>query len=28
MYRQSIDNPEQFWADQATQFLTWNSPWD
>jgi acetyl-CoA synthetase len=22
MYRQSVDNPDQFWADQAAQFLT------
>ncbi len=28
MYRQSVDNPDQFWADQATQFLTWNAPWE
>ena len=28
MYRQSVDNPDQFWADQATQFLTWNTPWE
>jgi acetyl-CoA synthetase len=27
MYRQSVENPEQFWADQASQFLTWNTPW-
>ena len=28
MYRQSVENPEQFWAHQAEQFLTWNTPWD
>jgi acetyl-CoA synthetase len=28
MYRQSVDNPDQFWADQAAQFLTWDKPWD
>ncbi len=28
MYQQSVENPEQFWADQATQFLTWNKPWE
>ena len=28
MYRQSVENPQQFWADQAEQFLTWSSPWD
>ena len=28
MYRQSVDNPEQFWGDQAAQFLTWEKPWE
>jgi acetyl-CoA synthetase len=28
MYRQSVDNPDQFWADQAAQFLTWEKPWE
>jgi acetyl-CoA synthetase len=28
MYSQSVDNPEQFWGDQAAQFLTWEKPWD
>ena len=28
MYRQSVENPQQFWADQAEQFLTWSSPWE
>tara|TARA_B110000908_G_C10240637_1_gene445869 strand:- start:104 stop:2041 length:1938 start_codon:yes stop_codon:yes gene_type:complete len=28
MYRQSVDNPDQFWADQAAQFLTWDKPWE
>tara|TARA_B110000046_G_scaffold167685_1_gene185520 strand:- start:15030 stop:16967 length:1938 start_codon:yes stop_codon:yes gene_type:complete len=27
MYRQSIENPDQFWAEQATEFLQWESPW-
>jgi acetyl-CoA synthetase len=27
MYRQSVDNPDQFWGDQAAQFLTWDKPW-
>lgn len=27
MYRDSIDNPESFWATQAAQFLTWDQPW-
>jgi acetyl-CoA synthetase len=28
MYQQSITNPEQFWADQAREFLTWDKEWD
>ena len=28
MYQQSIENPDQFWADQAAQFLNWESPWE
>jgi len=28
MYRQSVDNPDQFWGDQAVQFLTWDKPWE
>ena len=27
MYRQSIEDPEEFWAQQANQFLTWDKPW-
>jgi acetyl-CoA synthetase len=27
LYRQSIDQPEQFWAEQATAFLDWFQPW-
>ena len=27
MYRQSIDNPESFWAEQAEKFLDWNQQW-
>jgi len=27
MYRQSIDDPEQFWAKQAAEFLSWETPW-
>ena len=26
-YRQSIDNPEQFWSDRAGEFLDWQAPW-
>lgn len=28
LYKQSIDDPETFWAEQATKFLTWSKPWD
>jgi len=28
MYRQSIDAPEEFWAEQARAFLDWSRPWD
>ena len=27
LYKQSIEQPEVFWAEQAQQFLTWNKPW-
>ncbi|MGK0498647.1 MAG: acetyl-CoA synthetase [Oceanicoccus sp.] len=27
MYQQSVDKPEQFWAQQAEQFLSWDQPW-
>jgi acetyl-CoA synthetase len=27
MYRHSIENPEEFWAQQAQQHLHWHSPW-
>ncbi|MFN3580163.1 MAG: acetate--CoA ligase [Pseudomonas sp.] len=27
LYRQSIDEPDTFWAEQATRFLTWEKPW-
>jgi len=27
MYRASIDAPEQFWSQQAEQFLTWQQRW-
>lgn len=27
LYQQSIEQPEQFWAEQAEQFLTWMQPW-
>jgi len=28
MYRQSVENPAGFWAEQATAFLDWEKPWD
>ncbi len=28
MYRQSIDDPDTFWAEQAEAFITWYKPWD
>ena len=26
-YQESIDNPDQFWAKKAEEFLTWDQPW-
>ncbi len=28
MYRQSIEDPEGFWGEQANNTLTWEKPWD
>lgn len=28
LYRQSVTQPEQFWGQQASLFLTWKRPWD
>lgn len=28
LYRQSIEQPDAFWAEQARRFLHWSSPWD
>ena len=28
MYRQSLDDPDRFWSSQATEFLSWDKPWD
>ena len=28
LYRRSIDEPEQFWAEQAESYLTWFQKWD
>jgi len=27
LYRQSVEQPESFWAEQASTFLDWFSPW-
>ena len=27
-YRRSVEQPEQFWAEQASQFLIWEKRWD
>lgn len=27
MYQRSINNPEEFWAEQAGHFLHWHEPW-
>lgn len=27
MYRQSVEEPDVFWADQAKTFLDWSQPW-
>lgn len=28
LYKESIDDPETFWAKEANEFLTWSKPWD
>ncbi len=28
LYRESIENPEEFWARQAIRYLCWENPWD
>ncbi|MFJ5286073.1 acetate--CoA ligase [Pseudomonas sp. NPDC088429] len=27
LYRESIEHPDTFWAEQATRFLDWSTPW-
>lgn len=27
LYKQSIEEPDSFWAEQASRFLTWEKPW-
>ena len=28
MYRRSLESPDEFWAEQAGEFLTWSKKWD
>jgi acetyl-CoA synthetase len=28
LYKQSVEQPETFWAEQAHEFLDWQQPWD
>jgi len=28
MYKQSVEDPEAFWSEQAEKYLTWFKPWD
>jgi acetyl-CoA synthetase len=28
MYRQSVDDPDGFWSEQAENYLSWFKPWD
>ena len=28
MYKQSVDDPDGFWAEQAEKFVSWYKPWD
>jgi acetyl-CoA synthetase len=28
LYKRSVDSPEEFWAEQAQHFLTWDRPWN
>lgn len=28
MYRRSIDDPDSFWAEQASRFLSWSRMWE
>ena len=27
LYRESIENPQEFWAEQAGEFIYWHEPW-
>ncbi|MEX3773893.1 acetate--CoA ligase [Pseudomonas sp. MYb118] len=28
LYKESVEHPSKFWAEQATRFLQWSKPWD
>jgi len=28
MYKKSLENPDEFWAEQAEKFVSWFKPWD
>ncbi len=28
MYQQSVDDPDSFWAEQASEHVVWSKPWD
>ncbi|EJM50969.1 acetate--CoA ligase [Pseudomonas sp. GM49] len=28
LYRESVEHPSSFWAEQATHFLDWSAPWE
>jgi len=28
MYQQSVDNPDEFWAEQANKYVSWFKSWD
>ncbi|MCB1705476.1 MAG: acetate--CoA ligase [Halioglobus sp.] len=28
MYQRSLDDPDNFWSEMATTFLSWDQPWD
>src|SRR5258708_310781 len=27
LYEQSVKDPDGFWAERATEFITWSKPW-
>ena len=28
MYQHSMSNPDEFWSEQAQEFITWDSKWE